>query len=97
MWISHRPERGVTHRSGVHFQPGALPEFPNIVEAQTHDEIMRMLTIHDGLPERGFAGLEKKWIAAIGGRGRLQAQHEIRLECTVLTGAMLHVSHEQIR
>src|ERR1700722_1960644 len=58
MRISNRPKRGVAHRSRVKFQPGLPAKFSNVVKAETHDEIVRMLSVDDGLPKGGFAGLE---------------------------------------
>ncbi len=80
MRISHRPERRIAHRSEIELEPGVRAQLPHIVEAEAHDEIVRMLSVHDGLAESRFAGLEQQRIAAIGDGGRLQAQHQIHLE-----------------
>ncbi len=84
MRVRDRAKRGIAHRREVDFDPGAPAQFPNVMEPEPHDEIVRMLPVDNGLPVGGFAGLKEQRVAAIRDGSRLQAQHQIDLERSAL-------------
>ena len=76
----HGPERGIADRGEIKLQDRVAAQRMRVMDAQPHDEIVRMLRIHQGLAIRGLAGLKQFRVAAIGDRGRFQAQHQIELK-----------------
>ena len=71
----HRSQRGIAHARVVEMQQRVLSHRQNIVRAQPHHEIVRMLRVPQRLSISRFAGLEQQRVAAIRDGGGLQAQH----------------------
>src|ERR1700720_2198513 len=56
--ISKRPHGRVAHGRSVERQQSICAQFVVVERSQLHEEIVGMLTIHDGMSEGGFALLK---------------------------------------
>src|SRR5579863_939000 len=87
----------IADRSKVGVNKCLIGELMRVVESQTHDEIMRMLGVHQSNAIGCFAGLEEQWITAIRNRSWFEAEHEVGLETSFWANPMLRGRHEPVR
>src|SRR6266545_5502925 len=75
MRVSRRPHRRISHWRKIEREQAFFPELQVVENCQFHDEVMRVLAIHDGHAKRGFTLLEQFWIEAIRDCAWLEAEH----------------------
>src|SRR5690242_3342568 len=80
MWESDWPERGIAHRSEVKLERRVLAQRAGIVDSKPHDEIVRVLSVHQRVAECCLASLEKLRIAALRDSRRIETEHELEHE-----------------
>ena len=69
MRIRDGTERGIAHGREVHIDGGVFGDLVSVMEAQSHDEIVRMLRVDNGMAVGGLAGLKQERIALAGDGG----------------------------
>src|SRR6516164_1797381 len=74
MGVCRRSERYIAYW-GVVKVPDGVSQFARVLNAEFHDEVVRVLTIDNRLAMGGFAGLEEQWIPLIRDGEWFQAQH----------------------
>src|SRR5262249_4554597 len=74
----------------------SFPQRPRVLQTKLHEEVVRMLTIHDGLAKRRLAGLEQLRVTAVGDRRRIKAQHAAKHE-TAFAELVFGHAHEPPR
>src|SRR5205807_485573 len=73
--VCHRAQSGVADGCEIETQDCFFADRMGVLESQLHEEIVRMLAIHDGLAKCCFAGLKQFRITPLRHRGRIEAQH----------------------
>src|ERR1700722_16399657 len=94
MWISDGSEGRVAYGSNVEIDGRRLRNFVGVVEAEGHDEIVRVLRIVERMAVGGFAGLEQERVTLAGDGGGIEAEHQLRLQRSFRAGAVLGCGHE---
>ena len=72
----------ITDGSEIRIDECIFSKLMGVVESQTHNEVMRMLCVHQRNAIGRFAGLEEQWIAAVRNGSWFEAEHEIGLEAS---------------
>lgn len=69
------PERRLARGGGVELHPEVPRQRTRVERRQLHEQVVRMLPVHERLPTECLAGLQKQRVALSANRPRLRAQH----------------------
>src|ERR1051326_1455571 len=96
MWKRYRSKRGIANGGEVEIERCATRNLMGVVKAEPHDEIVRMLAVHEGGTIGRLSGLKQQRISPVGNCRGLQAQHQFGLECALGSNAVLGRGHEPL-
>ncbi len=92
----HGSESGVADRGVVELQHRVLAQRVRIVHAEAHEEVVRMLRVHERPAVGGLAGLKKLRVAPSGNGGRLETQHRFEHDAAPSQG-VFRGAHQGVR
>src|SRR5580704_1402283 len=96
MWISLRTDRRIANGRGIKGQQCIFGHLPVIKKREFHEEVVRVLAVHDGFAVRSLAELKKFRIAPTRNCRWLQTEHPASSESTWTQSALGH-GHQPAR
>src|ERR1700730_4714684 len=90
MWISLRADSRIANGRGIKRQQCIFGDLPVIKKREFHEEVVRVLAVHDRFTVRSFAELKKFRIAPTRNCRWLQTEHPTSSESSCTQSALRH-------
>src|SRR5258706_6481346 len=72
----------IAHWCVIHLHNGALPQGMRVMKTESHEEIVRVVGIHQRLSVRSLTRMKKFGVAAIRDGGRIKTEHHLEHEAS---------------
>src|SRR5208337_249969 len=96
MRIRHWPQSRIAHWGVVHVPQRGLAELVRVLQAQLHQEVVRVLAVDDGFAVSGLSGLKQQGIVLVAYSCRFEAEHGAQHDVTTAE-TMQRAEHSPVR